>query len=190
MSAHHYVESCRTLKSHPLNNFINSFLDIFQCQDVKERKRIFNTSLLTPSHTEISWKNMVQSRRQALKLYSARKHCILKNKNERKNNFSWSSRPSECNQIEASLSPNSRSSKIGEAPTGFLSFAESSTMMEMNRINCNVTRAYLTHIHGAMNSRLWLITPMQRDTEKIESRHKIVPRMYNLSTSPETKKRW
>lgn len=85
--------------------------------------------------------------------------------------------------MEVSL-PKSSSSKIGDAPTGFFTLAESSMMTEIKRITWSVIRAYLSHIHGVINSRFWLITPMQRDTENIDSRPKTVAKMNNLSTSP------
>lgn len=88
----------------------------------------------------------------------------------------------EVNQME--ILPKSSNSKIGEAPTGFLSLAASSMMTEMKRNTWKATRTYLSHSHGEMNIWFWLITPIKSDTENNESRPSTAARMYNLSVSP------
>lgn len=77
---------------------------------------------------------------------------------------------------------------MGEAPTVFLSLAASSMMTEMKRNTWRVTRAYLSHIHGEMNIRFWLITPMKSDTENTESKPNTTARMYNSSISAANQK--
>lgn len=73
---------------------------------------------------------------------------------------------------------------MGDAPTVFLSLAASSMMTEMKRRTWRVTKAYLSHSHGEMNIRFWLMTPMKSNNENTESTPKTVARMYNLSISP------
>lgn len=144
-------------------------------------------SYLTLSRTEISWKCTAQFPRQAPELCWVQIRCNLRAKKKMRSKEiaqGNSNRGNAQSNGKHSASPKSSSSNMGDAPTGFLSLAASWIITETKRITCSAITAYFSHSQGEMKARLWLITPIQSETENIESRVRMVARMYNSSTSP------
>lgn len=86
--------------------------------------------------------------------------------------------------MEKKCSPKSSSSKMGEAPTVFLSLAASSIITEIKRMTCSVITAYFSQIQGVTKALFWVITPKQSDTENTDRRPRIDDKIYNSSVAP------